>query len=227
MSNLYILFFIFDILFLGDKMENDKVRELIYENQNLIYSIIHKFRSRDVEDLFQVGCVGLIKAYQKYDSRMDVKFTSYAYNYIVGEIYQYIIKNRNIRMSPANMKLINSIKKAEEFLTNHLGRCPNVDELCSFVEIEPYRYYELENALIIDNLDNFYNIAIDNTLSKDQLIDLKNAINNLTIEEKNLIKARYFNNYTQAELAKIYNTNQVKISRDEKKILSKLKAKMY
>ena len=227
MSNRFFCFFNFVMLSMGDKMDDDKLRELIYENQNLIYSIIHRFRSRDVEDLFQVGCIGLIKAYQKYDSSMNVKFTSYAYNYIVGEIYQYTISNRNIRMSPANIKLFNSVKKAEEYLTNYLGRYPTIEEMCSFVEIEPYKYQEIQNMLFVDNIDNIYNLVDNYNLSKDELIDLKNALSNLTNEEKNLIKARYYNNYTQTELAGIYNTNQVKISREEKKILSKLKAKMY
>ncbi|MBR7042290.1 MAG: sigma-70 family RNA polymerase sigma factor, partial [Bacilli bacterium] len=178
---------------MGDKMDDDKLRELIYENQNLIYSIIHRFRSRDVEDLFQVGCIGLIKAYQKYDSSMNVKFTSYAYNYIVGEIYQYTISNRNIRMSPANIKLFNSVKKAEEYLTNYLGRYPTIEEMCSFVEIEPYKYQEIQNMLFVDNIDNIYNLVDNYNLSKDELIDLKNALSNLTNEEKNLIKARYYN----------------------------------
>lgn len=211
---------------MGDKM-NDELENLIYTNQNLIYSIIHRFRSKDLDDLFQVGCIGLIKAYNKFDQNMNVKFTSYAYNYIVGEIYQYIINNRNIRMSPTNIKLFNSINKAKDYLTNYLGRNPTVEELCSFTEIEPYKYEELQNAFSSLDIDEIYNLADNKKISKDELIDLRNALNNLTNEEKSLIKARYFDNYTQSDLAKIYQTNQVKISRDEKKILSKLKANMY
>ena len=207
-------------------MEDVKLKELILKNQNLIYSIIHKFRSKDVEDLFQVGCIGLIKAYQKYDSRMDVKFTSYAYNYILGEVYQYITNNHNIRLSPANIKLLNSINKAKDFLTNYLGRLPTISELCSFVEIEPYKYEELQNALMIIDVDSLYNITDYTNISKDQLIDLRDALNNLTEEEKLLIKERYYNNHTQSALAKMYHTNQVKISREEKKILTKLKISM-
>ena len=207
-------------------MNEIKLKELVTDNQNLIYSIIHRFRSRDVEDLFQVGCIGLIKAYNNFDNSLNVKFTSYAYNYILGEIYQYIISNKNIRMSPSNIKLASSINKAEEYLTSYLGRFPTTLELCSFLEIEPYQYEEIKNLLMIESIDNIYNLRANETISKDQLIDLKNALNNLTNSEQELIRARYFNNCTQQQLARVYNTNQVKISREEKRILSKLKSYM-
>ena len=210
-------------------MKDNKLKELIIENQDLIYSIIHKFRSKDVEDLFQAGCIGLINAYRKFNPNMNVKFSSYAYNYIVGEIYQYLINNHIIRQSPSNIKLLKSINRAEEALTNHLGRIPTTLEICEFLEIEPYKYEELKNMMLIESIDydNNYNIIRKDKISKDDLIDLKNALSNLTSDEKRLINARYFNNYTQSDLARMYNTNQVKISREEKKILCKLKAKMY
>ena len=211
---------------MGDKLNENKLKELITDNQNLIYSIIHKFRSRDVEDLFQVGCIGLIKAYNNFDSTGNTKFTSYAYNYILGEIYQYIISNHNIRMSPSNIKLVSSINKAEEYLTSYLNRKPTITELCSFLEIEPYKYEEIRNLMVTENIDNIYDLTCKEIFTKDELIDLKKALSNLNEEEKKLIKARYYNNYTQQELAKIYNTNQVKISREEKRILLKLKAHM-
>ena len=209
-------------------MEEDKLKDLILENQDLIYSIIHKFRSKDYEDLFQVGCIGLINAYKRFDDRMNVKFTSYAYNYIVGEIYRHIINNKTIRMSPRNSKLTSSINKAYEYLTNHLGRNPTDYEMCLFLEIEPYKYEEIKNMMLIESIDydNGYELINKEKISKDDYLDLKNALSNLTNEEKMFINARYFNNYTQQDLAKLYNTNQVKISREEKKILSKLKNHM-
>ena len=214
-------------------MENNELRELILKNQNLIYSIIHKFRSKDYDDLFQAGCIGLINAYNNYDTRVNTKFTTYAYNYIVGEIYKHIVNNRNIHMSPVNVRLSNMMKKCEEYLTNHLGRYPTVDEICAFLEIDKYKFLEIKNFINTDSLDyeynnsSMYDFISTEKVSKDELIDLKNALNSLSSDEKNLINARYFNNYTQSDLAKIYQVNQVKISREEKKILNKLKAKMY
>ena len=214
-------------------MENDELRELILQNQNLIYSIIHKFRSKDYDDLFQAGCVGLINAYNNYNNSYDTKFTSYAYNYILGEVYKQIINNRNIHMSPVNIKLYNNVLKACDMLTNHLGRNPTDDELCAFLEIDKYKLFEIRNMITTDSLDyqyensNLYDFVSKELLSKDELIDLRDALKTLTNEEKAIINARYFNNYTQQDLANSYNTNQVKISRVEKKILCKLKAKMY
>ena len=227
MSNQFFYYLIFDNLIAGDKMNDNKLKDLIISNQDLIYSIIHKFRSKDLEDLFQAGCVGLIKAYKNYNSSMNVKFTSYAYNYILGEVYQYIINNRSIHMSPMNIKLAKSLNKAEEYLTNHLGRNPTAMELCHFLEIDYYKLAELKNMTSVDNLDYFSDIHSIEKINKDDLIDLSDALNSLSDEEKSFINARYFNNYTQQELANYYNTNQVKISREEKKILCKLKAKMY
>ena len=218
-------------MLLGDEMNID-LKDLIINNKELIYSVIHKFRSKNYDDLFQAGCVGLIKAYYNFKDYLNVKFTSYAYNYIVGEVYNFLVNERVIHLSPVNVKLLNSIKKAEEFLTNHLGRMASVDELCSFIEIDKQKYYELMNVVDVDSLDyeyncnNLYNYVAKETIPNDLLIDLKNAINSLSDDEKMIINARYYNNYTQSELAKIWNTNQVKISREEKKILNKLKTKM-
>ncbi len=209
-------------------MEDKELKELIFNNQDLIYSIIHRFRSKDYEDLFQAGCVGLINAYKRFNNSQNVKFTTYAYNFIVGEIYKYLINNRTIRMSPKNNRLTNSINKAYEYLTNHLGRSPTENEMCSFLEIDSYKYSEIKNMMMIESIDfdNGYEVADYDKVSKDDLIDLKDALSNLTDEERKLINARFYNNYTQQELARMYNTNQVKISRKEKKILTKLRDKM-
>ncbi len=232
MSKDFFFFLIHSRLFLGDEME-DKLKEIILDNRNLIYSVIHRFKGSDYDDLFQAGCLGLVKAYKNYKSNSTVKFTSYAYPYIVGEIYKFIINNRNIHMSPMNMKLLNSMNKASIFLTNQLGRIPTDSELASFMEIDLYKLSELKNMMGTDSLDynydnyDLYDFLEEEEIPKDLLIDLKSALCSLSNKEKLIIKERYFNNLTQNELARKYNTNQVKISRDEKKILLKLKAKMY
>ncbi len=220
------------ILLLSWVMKLECLKEIILDNRNLIYSVIHRFKGSDYDDLFQAGCVGLINAYNSFDSKYNVKFTTYAYPFIMGEVYKFITNNRNIHMSPENIKLLTRIKKAEDALTIHFGRSPTDSELSNFLEIDLYKLYEIRNMSIIESLDyNYENsdlydfIKIDN-LSKDELMDLSNALSSLTDEEKEFIRKRYYYNVTQSDLAKIYKTNQVKISRDEKKILSKLKAKM-
>ncbi len=212
---------------------DEELKKIIFDNRNLIFSIIHRFKSNDYEDLFQAGCLGVIDAYKSFNKDLNVKFTTYAYPFIVGEIYKCMINNRNIHMSPTNIKLSNSIKKAEEYLTNYLGRSPTDLEIASFLEIDLYKLYEIKSMIKTDSLDydyndnNLYDFVYKENISKEDLIDLRNALSSLNPVEKKLIVDRYFNNITQSDLARIYNTNQVKISRDEKKILCKLKARMY
>jgi len=212
---------------------DEKLREIILDNRNLIYSVIHKFKGTDYDDLFQVGCIGIINAYKSFKDEYNTKFTTYAYPFIVGEIYKHIMNDRNIHMSPMNFKLLNSIKNVENVLANHLGRSPTDREICDFLEIDLYKLYEIRNMINIESLDynyednNLYNFVNIDSMPKEDLIDLKDALNSLSVDEKKLIKERYFNNITQSELAKIYHTNQVKISREEDKILKKLKAKIY
>lgn len=202
-------------------------------NQNLIYSIIHKFKGGDIEDLYQAGCLGLVKAWNNFKPDYKTKFTTYAYPYIVGEITNYMTNNRNIRVSPENIKLYKGMKKATEFLTQKFNREPNDEELCQFLEIDLYKLYEIRTMINLESLDyeyengDLYNVVSIESLSKDQLIDLKNAMDLLDENEREFIIQRYFFNKSQQELAKTYDTNQVKISRDEKKILMKLKEKMY
>ena len=202
-------------------------------NSNLIYSIIHKFKGGDMEDLYQAGCLGLINAYKNFNPDYKTKFTTYAYPYIMGEISKYMTNNRNIRVSPENIKLYRGMKKATEFLTQHLNHEPTDEELSRFLEIDLYKLYEIRNMFNLESLDyeyengDLYNVISFEGIDKDELLDLKNALKYLSDEERTFIMERYFYNKSQQELAKCYDTNQVKISRDEKKILCKLKAKMY
>ena len=211
---------------------NSDLSKIIQDNKNLIYSVIKRFKRGDIEDLFQAGCLGLIKAYQKYDTNLNTKFTTYAYPFILGEIYNYFINNRNIHMSPMNVRLLYSIKNARNKLTNHLGRIPTNGEIACFLEISENVINDLLMMEETESLDynyndcNLYDFIKQENVSKDDLIDLKTALLSLNQEEKELIKARYFNNLSQKDVANLYNTNQVKISRDEKKILCKLKSLM-
>ena len=117
----------------------EKLKEIILDNRNLIFSIIHKFKGDDYDDLYQAGCLGIINAYKNFNQNINVKFSTYAYPYIVGEIYKHIINNRNIHMSPMNIRLLNSINKVETLLTNRLNRSPTDDEICSYLEIDLYK----------------------------------------------------------------------------------------
>ena len=112
----------------------DEIRNLVVENEGLIYSIAKKFNG-DIEDLFQVGVIGLMKAYKNFDLKFNTKFSTYAYQYIYGEIYKYVIRNKNIKVSTDQVKLNIAVNKAYDFLSQKYGRIPNDFELSSFLEI--------------------------------------------------------------------------------------------
>lgn len=212
-------------------MENIELRELILKNQKLIYSIISKFQG-DKEDLFQVGCIGLINAYKNYDYNYQTKFTTYAYPYIFGELYQYVLKNKKIGVSHELIKLNKAINKAHDFLVQKYNHEPSELELSQFLEIPIYKISEARNALDVLSLDddrgdyNLYDLVSLEGISKDDLILLKDALTKLEEREKELILKRYFYNMTQSEIAKEQGVNQVKISREEGKVLTKLRSYM-
>ena len=210
---------------------NEELKELVLNNQNLIYSIASKFKG-DKEDLFQAGCLGLIDAYQKYDSNYNTKFTTYAYPFIMGEMYKYVLGDKNIKLSSEIVKLNLAIKKAEDYLTQKYKRGPTDIELSSFLEIPIYKLVEVRNCYQTLSLDDDSNestlydyISFDNT-SKDDLILLRDALNRLETKEKELIIKRYFYNKTQQQVANELGINQVKVSREEGKVLTKLKKYM-
>lgn len=210
---------------------NEELKELILNNQNLIYSIASKFKG-DKEDLFQAGCLGLIDAYQKYDSNYNTKFTTYAYPFIMGEMYKYVLGDKNIKLSPEIVKLNLAIKKAEDYLTQKFKRGPTDIELSSFLEIPVYKLVETRNCYQTLSLDDdtnessLYDFVSSDDVSKDDLILLRDALNRLEAKEKELIIKRYFYNKTQQEVANELGINQVKVSREEGKVLTKLKKYM-
>ena len=210
---------------------NEELKELVLNNQNLIYSIASKFKG-DKEDLFQAGCLGLIDAYQKYDSNYNTKFTTYAYPFIMGEMYKYVLGDKNIKLSPEIVKLNLAIKKAEDYLTQKFKRGPTDIELSSFLEIPVYKLVETRNCYQTLSLDDdtnessLYDFVSLDDVSKDDLILLRDALNRLEAKEKELIIKRYFYNKTQQEVANELGINQVKVSREEGKVLTKLKKYM-
>ena len=210
---------------------DDEVKKLVVENEALIYSIARKFKG-DLEDLFQVGCIGLIKAYQNYNNSFNTKFTTYAYRYIFGEIYQYVLRNKNIKLTNDQVKLNTAINKAHDFLSQKNGKEPTDLELSLFLEIPIDKIIENKNILNVLSLDDdtndidLYNFITFDNMDKDELISLRDALNKLNKDEQELIIKRYFYNMTQSEIAKLKGINQVKVSREEGKVLNKLRSFM-
>ncbi len=202
--------------------------------EKLVYSVINKYANiYNKDDLFQVGMIGALTAYQKYDESLGVKYSTYAYKYILGEVLKYLREDRNIRVS---RDIINDYKKiliGREYIYKEYGRVED-SKLCKILGISEDRLNEVlkyNDNVISLNIPIGEEITLEDTI-KDNSIDindrvaLKLAFKDLNNEEKRLIYERYYNNLTQTELAKRENMSQVKVYRLERKILDKLKDKM-
>lgn len=210
------------------------LEQLVKENAKLIYKIASKYsKYYNIEDLFQEGVKGLDKARKNYDPNSNTKFSTYAFKYILGEIVTYVKNDRNIKVGSDTLKLYQEYVKTYEYLTNKLNRYPSLEEVCSFLGVNPTLVVDaiskceftvsLETDLSEDNFTLEEVTGIDNTRKIDDLIDLKTELENLTPEERKLIELRYFGDYTQSETANYLNMSQVQVSRSEQKILKKIK----
>jgi len=202
--------------------------------EKLVYSIISKYANNsNREDLYQVGMIGAITAYNKYDESLGVKYSTYAYKYILGEVLKYLREDRSIRVS---RDIINDYKKimiGKDYIYKEYGYVDN-KKLSKILNIGEERINEVlnysDNTISI-NKPIGEDITLedtikDNKLDLNDLVSLKEALSNLSNEEKKLIYERYYNNLTQTEIAKRDNISQVKVYRLERKILDKLKDKM-
>lgn len=213
------------------------MEQLILENKNLIYSIAKYFEKyANKEDLFQAGCIGMIMAYKNYDENMDVKFTTYAYSYILGEMKKLVREDKSIKIS-RNIQMLNlKIEKARIILTQKFMHDPSVYELSNFLNIPEDMICEAINSTrTIYSIDEPINsegkeITLLDTIGKceniDDLIQLRNELELLTPFERQIIKERYTNDLTQQQTAKVLGISQVQVSRNEKKVLIKLKNKL-
>lgn len=211
----------------------DELTNVIIENENLIYSIINKYSNYyDIDDLYQVGVMGIIKAYKNYKKDYNTKFTSYAYTYIFGEIVKYINESKNFKISKEYRSLYKKINETKTILTQKLMKEPTNYELSLFLEIDEKLIDEVMNInQTIDSLDReinedgkkvFLYDVIGEEVDNIENIFLYEQLDKLSTEELKLLKERYFFDKTQSEVAREFGVNQVKISRTEQKILRKL-----
>ncbi len=217
-------------------MDDRTLVKLINENKGLMYQIINKYKTYyDKDDLYQSTVIGIIKAYNNYDSTRDVKFSTYAYKYMLSEVISFIKSSKLIKTSRDYDKIYKKVLEAKTILAQRLMKEPSVYELSQFLEIDEglinnillvkEQVKSLDDAILEDGktitlLDNIKsrenNINIDNIL-------LDEMLSTLTLDELKLIKLRYFQDKTQRETAEYLKTNQVQVSRNETKILKKLK----
>ena len=209
------------------------------EYVKMIYSIAHKYSfGSDFEDLCQVGQLGLLKAYENYNKDIGSNFSSYAYLYIKGEILKYIRENRVIKIGKDILSLSKSIINAREVLTQKMMRAPTNAELAMFLEIDEDKINEallateyvksLDYELNDDGkeLTMYDSIRYDEKGYNDNILDLKEELERLPEQERKLIIARYYEDKSQQETSEILGMSQVQVSRNEAKILTKLKSRL-
>ena len=199
----------------------------LLEYDGLIYSIISKYPKKyDREDLYQVSMIGLIDALKHYNSNYDTKFSTFAYYYIVGEINKYIRENSSLKVSKNLVDLKNKIIKTKESMNQKLGREATNLEISLYLEIDENLVIEALSFDDVTSIDDsqFEISSYDNT--SPEVLDLRFELEKLSEKERNLIYSRYYEELTQSETSKILGISQVQVSREESKILEKLKTRL-
>lgn len=223
--------------------ETELKDEFVNANLRLVLSIVNKFNSRgeNVDDIFQVGVVGLMKAIDHFDMTQQVQFSTYAVPMIIGEIKRFLRDSTALRVSRSLKDISYKIAKAKEEYVNKTNEEPTVAYLAKAVGVD-----EEEIVLALDSqvqpmsiYDAVYNEGGDAIYVIDQLksekdeaenftekLALSQAMKSLTDKEKQIIRRRYFDNITQTELARELGVSQAQISRIEKLALARIKRKM-
>lgn len=210
--------------------------DILLENEKIVYSIINKYTYYfDKDDLYQVGMIGLMDACDHYQSDKNTKFSSFAYFHVLGKVKEYIRKSNILKVSRELVKLNTSIEKARDYLTQKLGYLPQDEDIALFLEMDVKQIEEARQANnLVASLDNeneeeskIYDYVgyIENGY-REEILDLKTEINNLNEFERDLIIKRYEEGLTQSEVSKELGINQVKVSRCEKQILTRLRTRL-
>jgi RNA polymerase sporulation-specific sigma factor len=219
--------------------DNEARDELIRGNLRLVLSVVQRFTNRgeNLDDLFQVGCIGLIKAIDHFDINQGVRFSTYGVPMIIGEIRRYLRDNNSIRVSRSLRDTAYRAMQVKEKMTAENSREPNVEEISKALNlpreevvialesiVEPVSLYE---PVFSDDGDTIYVMdqVGDNNEDTNWLdeIALKQAIQNLNPREKNILSMRYFQGKTQMEVASEIGISQAQVSRLEKAALDKIK----
>ena len=232
-----------ELLLLSKEGDEKARQELIDGNLRLVLSIIQRFSNRreNMDDLFQVGCIGLIKAIDNFNTELDVKFSTYAVPMIIGEVRRYLRDNNIIRVSRSLRDLAYKSLQAKEELSKRLLREPSIEEIAKEIGekqediikaleaiVEPVSIYEPvyndggDSIYVIDQLSDRENS--DDAWLED--ISLKEALKKLSEREKKIINMRFFKGKTQMEIAEEIGISQAQVSRLEKGALERIKKNM-
>ncbi|WP_330654496.1 SigF/SigG family RNA polymerase sporulation sigma factor [Blautia sp. MSJ-19] len=230
---------------IGRAHQGDKeARELLFhQNMGLVYSVARRFAGRGVEmeDLVQIGSIGLLKAIDKFDLSFDVKFSTYAVPMIAGEIKRFLRDDGMVKVSRSIKENQYRIYRAREMLEKRLGREPNITELSEELQMPPEEIaMALESAAEVESIYRPIHQGEGTELRLlDKIPELKNMqeklldrvlleelLDRLQKEERDMICMRYFCDMTQTEVASRLGVSQVQVSRMEKRILQKLRKEL-
>ena len=211
--------------------------DLVVDNEKLVYSIINKFRGYfDMDDLYQVGMIGLINASKNFNKNEGVKFSTYAYTNVFGEVNKYIRENNNIKIGKDAIRLKKSIEKAKDIMRQKLFREPTTLEVSLFLDMPLEKVIEIESIkqetksldyIGEEDSNSLYNkVSFENKEIDPEILDLKTELENLDNDEKKLIYSRYYLDMTQQETSKEMGMSQVQVYRKEAKIFKKLKSRL-
>ncbi len=218
-------------------------QELIDGNLRLVLSIIQRFSARreNMDDLFQVGCIGLIKAIDNFNTDLEVQFSTYAVPMIIGELRRYLRDNNIIRVSRSLRDLAYKSLSAKEKLSLELGREVSIEEIAKDIGEEVENVTNALEAIVepVSIYEPVYNDGGDSIYVIDQLSDrecsddawledisLKEALKKLSDREKRIINMRFYKGKTQMEIAEEIGISQAQVSRLEKGALQRIKKNM-
>ncbi len=224
----------------GDKNARE---ELINGNLRLVLSVIQSFKNRNEnpDDLFQVGCIGLIKAIDNFNLDQSVRFSTYAVPMIIGQLRRYIRDGSTVRVPRSLRDLAYKALKCKEALALKTSKEPSVEEIAKTIDSDPKQVAKALDAILepvsifdpiyTDNGDSLYVLdQIKDESSNDEIwlnnIAIKNAIDHLTEREKRILLLRFYSGKTQTEVSKEIGISQAQISRLEKNALEKMRKEM-
>lgn len=219
----------------GDTIARDT---LVSCNIRLVWSVVQRFLNRgyEAEDLFQIGCIGLLKSVDKFDLSYDVKFSTYAVPMIIGEIQRFLRDDGTLKVSRSLKELANKVRKTKDELSKTIGRLPTVKEVADELGISPEEvvFAQEANKPPSSIHETVFENDGDPITLMDQIADetqekwfeklaLNEAIGGLSERERLIVYLRYYRDQTQSEVASRLGISQVQVSRLEKKILQSIK----
>ncbi len=223
----------------------EDMTKLVEENNGLIWSIVRRFNGRgyEIEDLYQIGSIGFIKAIQRFDTSFEVRLSTYAVPYILGEIKRYIRDDGPIKISRSIKELNVKIKELQKEYMNKYGKEIGLEEISRKLKVPKEEItMALDSTKPVDSIEeaHYRDSKTDKTISileqistgRDEQTEItnkiviKNLINELEDKEKEIIMLRYYKQKTQMQVSKILGITQVQVSRIERRILDNMRRKL-